>query len=45
MSSHSPRLRADGHDIVDRPAPVSSDLHALPALLTVAETAEVLCGP
>jgi hypothetical protein len=42
MSSHSPRLRADGHDIVDRPAPVSSDLHALPALLTVAETAEVL---
>jgi hypothetical protein len=42
MSSHSPRLRTDGDAIADRPAPVSSDLHALPALLTVAETAEVL---
>ena len=42
MSSHSPTLRADGDAIADRPAPVSSDLHALPALLTVAETAEVL---
>jgi len=42
MSSHSPPLRADGDAIADRPAPVSSDLHALPALLTVAETAEVL---
>jgi hypothetical protein len=42
MSSHSPRPRAFGDAIVDRPAPVSSDLHGLPALLTVAETAEVL---
>jgi len=42
MSSHSPRPRAVGDAIADRPAPVSSDLHALPALLTVAETAEVL---
>jgi hypothetical protein len=42
MSSQSPRLRADGDAIADRPAAVSSDLHALPVLLTVAETAEVL---
>jgi len=42
MSSHSPRLRADGDASADRPVPVSSDLHALPALLTVAEAAEVL---
>ena len=42
MSSQSPRPRADGDAIADRPAPVSSELHALPALLTVAETAEVL---
>jgi hypothetical protein len=43
MSAHSPPLRTDGDAIVDRPAPVSSDLHALPALLTVVETAELLC--
>src|SRR5215213_11930263 len=42
MSSQSPRPRADGDAIADRPAPVSSELHALPALLTVAETADVL---
>lgn len=42
MSSQSPSPRADGDAIADRPAPVSSELHALPALLTVAETAEVL---
>jgi hypothetical protein len=39
----TPPLRTDGDAIVDRPAPVSSDLHALPALLTVVETAELLC--
>src|SRR5215218_2219792 len=42
MSSHGPRQRGDGDAIADRRAPVSSDLHVLPALLTVAETAEVL---
>jgi excisionase family DNA binding protein len=42
VSSRGPGLRADGDAVADRPATVSSDLHALPALLTVAETAELL---
>jgi len=42
MSAHGARRAAEGDAIADRPAPLSSDLQALPALLTVAEAAQVL---